>query len=158
MIPPPESSGRTVAVDSNLLVLWIAGSRFPEMVGTHKRLRSYSNDDLDLLREYLLGVRIVTTPNAMTEVSNLIVYGVREPQRSALLDALGAFSAEVEERYVATEAAASSAVFSRLGVADAAWLHCAKAGFELLTDDLALYLAALNHGLAATNFNHLRDA
>lgn len=94
----------------------------------------------------------------MTEVSNLIVYGVREPQRSALLTALGAFCAGVEERYVATATAASSAWFSRLGVADAVWLECARAGFELLTDDLALYLAASYRGLSATNLNHLRDA
>jgi hypothetical protein len=94
----------------------------------------------------------------MTEVSNLVVYGVREPQRSVLLAALGAFSADVEERYVATGTAAALPAFARLGVADAVWLNCARAGFELLTDDLALYLAALRGGLSATNFNHLRDA
>jgi hypothetical protein len=158
MTRPPDRSGRSVALDSNLLVLWIAGSRFPDMVGRHKRLKAYASDDLDILRRYLQGVRIVTTPNAMTEVSNLIVYGVKEPQRSALLGALGAFCVEVEERYVATETAAALPAFTRLGVADAAWLDCVGEGVDLLTDDLALYLAAANRGLSATNFNHLRDA
>lgn len=158
MTPPPDRSGRTIALDSNLLVLWIAGSTFPDMVGKHRRLQSYSSDDLEILRAYVFEAQIVTTPNVMTEASNLIVCGVREPQRSALLQAIGAFAANVEERYVPTRAAASSVAFARLGVADAAWLDVAKAGFELLTDDLALYLAASYLGLSATNFNHLRDA
>lgn len=148
---------RCVALDSNLLVLWIVGSVRPDYIAQHKRLRAYSFDDFSILDHHLNGAALITTPNAMTEAANLIVYGVRDPLKSGFLAALRRFADIAEEEYLPSRDVAASPAYRRLGLTDAAWLAFANRPIELLTDDLALYLAASQSGMAAHNFNHLRD-
>jgi hypothetical protein len=148
---------RQVALDSNLLVLLVVGSLAPSQIAGHKRLRAYDVEDFELLCRHLDGAELVTTPNAMTEASNLIVYGVSEPLRSNLLFALKSVADIVNERYLASGQVMTSDPYRRLGLTDAAWLALSEPRLELLTDDLPLYLAASHAGMNARNFNHLRD-
>jgi hypothetical protein len=46
--------------------------------------------------------------------------------------------------------------FLRLGLTDVAILELLRNSYTLLTVDLDLYLAALQRGMEATNFNHVR--
>lgn len=63
----------------------------------------------------------------------------------------------MEERHVESRQAVARDEFLRIGLTDAAILEMATASHTLLTVDLDLYLTALNRGLKAENFNHLRD-
>lgn len=148
---------RIIALDSNLLVLWIVGSVRPQYIAQHKRLKSYAYEDFAILEHHLNGATLVTTPNAMTEAANLIVYGVKDPLKSVFLAALRRFADIAGERYLPSRDVAATPVYQRLGLTDAAWLASASGKMELLTDDLALYLAACHAGVAVQNFNHLRD-
>lgn len=148
---------RRVALDTNLLLLWVVGNVSFDWLRDHKRLSAFGPDDWRLLAAHIKGADLLTTPNAMTEASNLIVHGVKEPRRSGLLVALALFADEVEERYAASEAVGGLPEYARLGLADAAWLALLDRQAELLTDDLPLSLAALARGIRATNFNHLRE-
>lgn len=148
---------RHVAIDSNLLILLVVGEFDPGLIRFHKRLQSFSVDDYEMLLTLLEDAELITTPNALTETANLITSGVREPRRSELLLCLSGLLAKLEEIYIRSDLAVRDPDFSRLGLADAAWLALLKPDVELLTVDLDLYIAASLRGLRATNFNHLRD-
>ena len=90
----------TVAVDTNLLLLLIVGSTRKDFICRHKRLKSYTERDFELIAQTLRNVDvIISTPNVMTEVSNLLVQGVLEPLRSELLSRFVSLSAAMDERY-----------------------------------------------------------
>ena len=59
-----------------------------------------------------------------------------------------------EEIVVASAVASRNSEFTRLGLADAALLELATRERPLLTVDLDLYLAALDKGAEAVNFNY----
>ena len=99
------------------------------------------------------------TPNIYTEVSNLSRH-ISEPAKTKIANTLREFTltrTDVEERYIASRNAMSREEFIRLGLTDAGLLELAAQKAMILTTDLGLYLAALNAGYQATNFNYLRD-
>lgn len=149
---------RVVALDSNLAVLLVVGQVSKALVGRHKRLRSFSPADFDRLLGFIreAGV-LVTTPNALTEVSNLAHFGLHEPLRSEVMRSLAAVIASMRETYVASNHIVTFDEFLRLGLTDTAWLACLGPTDLLLTADLDLHLAARSRGLNTINFNHWRD-
>lgn len=100
---------------------------------------------------------LVTTPNALTEVSNLARFGRREPLRSEVMRSLASLVASMRENYVPSNPIVTFDEFLRLGLTDTTWLACLAPSDLLLTADLNLYLAALSRGLRTINFNHLRE-
>lgn len=148
-----------VALDSNLLLLFVVGSASRNYIAKHKRLKSFDRSDFDLLVELLSAAStILLTPNTLTETSNLIGH-VSDPALSHIYTVLGTLLQlpEFEERYISSERAASIPELPRLGLTDCALLDLCKDGVPLITADLALFLAAAGRGAKALNFNHLRD-
>ncbi len=147
-----------VALDANLLLLLVVG--LVDKAYKHKRLKQYHDGGVtfDLLIKVIDGTEsILVTPNALTEVSNLLDYGVNEPLRSALWAGFSEFiSSSVLEEYLPSVGLLRDREFSQLGLADCAWLGCINCDTILLTDDLPLFLAASSRGLAAFNFTSLR--
>lgn len=151
------SSG--IYVDANLLVLLVVGLTGKGLIAKHRRLREYTVDDYDLLYRFLKRSRqVFVTPNTVTEASNLLAYH-REPERSALMNALGKLIEESPETVIPSKEASSDSRFIRLGLTDAALLQAVSPTTPLLTVDLDLFLAAsAQSSEAAINFNHLRFA
>jgi len=145
-----------IALDANLLLLLIVG--LVDKGYQHKRLRQYDAVAFELLVNVVgRAERILATPNALSEVSNLLEYGVNEPLRSALWAGFSQFiESSVFEEYRPSVKASSEPEFSRLGLADCAWLGCIDSETVLVTDDLPLFLAASSRGLAAYNFTQMR--
>ena len=145
-------------VDANLLVLLVAGLTERGLIGKHRRLRTYSVEDYDLLAE-LLGRagQVFVTPNTLTEASNLLAqHG--EPERSRLLATLRSLIEASPETVIGSREASGHPAFLRLGLTDAALLQAVSPEVPLVTVDLDLYVAALAQGdERAINFNHLRD-
>lgn len=149
---------RKVALDANLLVLLAVGLVSRDSILRHKRLRAYSPDDFDLLRE-LIGPanRIVATPNSITEASNIAGYGLHEELRAHVYRRLGAIIEALDERYEPSSLVIKEPEYTRLGISDCAWLRCLEISTPLLTVDVELYVAALHRKLTALNFNHYRE-
>jgi hypothetical protein len=147
----------SIILDANLFLLLAAGIASKNYIGTHRRLRSYSVGDFDLLQEILSRAsKILVTPNVLTEASNLAAY-IAEPARGRIYLALKTLVGEaVEERYVESKEAVARNEFIRIGLTDCAILQMPKSACVVLTSDLNLYLAALKAGFRAENFNHLR--
>src|SRR5438874_3988149 len=93
-------------VDANLLLLYILGKTNKQRIPAFKRTQAYSVGDFELLDDFVSRFRkVVSTPNVLTEVSNLgDLYGSellrfrRKLQQAADV---------IEERYIESSRAAS---------------------------------------------------
>lgn len=66
----PRRSG--VLIDSNLLLLLFIGGYDRKQIQINKRLKAFAEEDFDVLVGFLSQFsQLITTPNTLTEVSNL---------------------------------------------------------------------------------------
>ena len=145
-------------LDTNLLLLYLAGMTDRRAVAKIRRLSAYTTGDFDRLARFAGAFnKFLFTPNTITETSNLLRSGAQTPAATAILDNMRLFLDRFGERYVPSSQAASHPEASRLGITDAVLLILAETGANLLTADLDLYVAAIRAKLAATNFAHIRD-
>lgn len=144
-------------VDTNLLVLFIVGSLDVEQVERFKRTRAYTREDYALLVAYFDEfARILTTPNVLTEVSNLVGQ-LTGPLRCQALTALGTLAKQFEEHFHTSRELFDQTQYTRLGLADASIIRTVDEDVTILTDDLDLYLHLSGAGFEAINFNHVRS-
>jgi hypothetical protein len=150
-------TGKPLVLDTNLLVLLVVGSASLTYLGVHKNVKAYSVTDFRLLQGIVLSShKIFTTPNILTETSNLARQFGR-PARDRITQLLAAMIEPLEEIYIESRVVAQRPEFERLGLTDCAILDALEPTHTLLTADLDLYLAALKQGNQAVNFNHLRE-
>ena len=151
---------RGVLVDTQLLLLWCVGTFDKARVATFKNTRGYLTEDYELLASFIGQFdRILTTPNVITELSNLAGQ-LGEPARSNFFSYFSEFvrSECVEERYLETaKVAQDKAAFVRLGVTDVAVKLVTKPEDNLvLTDDFGLFDHLSREGAQVINFSHFR--
>jgi hypothetical protein len=149
--------GDRVLLDSNLMLLWFIGLFRRELIGNFKRVSMFSVEDFDLLLRILRNFKsAVTTPNILTEVSNLS--GSLTDQLKSNYFASFANSVELlQEEYVPSSQAAISPLFRRLGLTDAAIVMAALRPMLVVTTDFELFYHLQALGLDAINFNHERS-
>lgn len=143
---------RPLLVDTQLLVLLVAGLAAPSLIAKHKRTRHYTSTDFKVLLD-LVGYqpRFRYCPHVAAEASNLLgQYG--EPDRTTILTVLQALLNNAEEVSVASRVAMEAREFLRLGLTDAAQLALCTIETVLLTDDELLYRAAHERGVAVLYF------
>lgn len=152
---------RGVIVDTNILLLYLIGSFDRNWIAKFDLLQKYAQEDYDtlvlLLRQF---DRILTTPNILTEASNLCGDLTKEKLKGKLpalyypsfVQSIG----QLNERYVPSNAAAADAAFSRFGVSDCGIAYLAHKSFLVLTDDSHLYRHLDEQRIDAMNFNHIR--
>jgi hypothetical protein len=145
-----------LALDTNILLLWIVGVATGRVLG--KRLKAYSDADLSILQTCIEGHdRLVVTPNVWTEVSNVWDFGIDGSARRTIQQVLSSAIQSSLEISKASREIAVDPDFDRLGLADCAWLAVLDQDTTLLTDDVALCDTAVSRGLKAVNFTRLRD-
>ena len=142
-------------IDTNLLILLVVGLVDRRLVGAHRRTRSFTPQNYDLLLGMIKRLeRVFVTPNTLTEASNLL----ENRHDTRFLEQLRILIEGSEEIIVASATAARNRAFARLGLTDAALLEVVSAERPLITVDLDLYNAALAKGEeAALNFTHLQN-
>jgi len=84
-----------ILVDTNILLLYFVGSVNPKRISQFKRTNQFNVDDFELLIQ-ILGYfqKIVTTPNILTEVSNLIGQ-LTDPEKSLCFNVLAMATAKL---------------------------------------------------------------
>lgn len=144
-------------LDTNVLVLLVAGQTDRGIISKHKNLSSFSVGDFDVLcktiRPY---ASVLTTPHVLAEASNLLAqHG--EPERTRLLETLrDLITNGLEEEPVSSRSAASRPEFPRIGLTDSGLIQATPPGTTVLTTDLHLYLVLSRmRSDAAINFVHL---
>lgn len=151
-----KHSGGTVLVDSNLLLLLFIGKFRRELIAKFKRLNTFTTEDYDTLALLLEQFgRIATTPNILTEVSNLSG-SLRDEMRGLYYNSFAGSLSVLHETYLPSSEVTATPLFRALGITDAGIALLAKDGMLVLTDDLTLYQYATGSGIDALNFNHVR--
>lgn len=146
---------RGLLLDTNLLLALVLGTAKPELIGTHRRLRAFTPEDLDLLKRLARHFQLlVTTPNILTELSNL-AGGLLSSLRPAL-DQVTTYVRVATERYFPSAMTVDDPAFPRLGLADVVTANVAAGKYLVVTADLPLYLFLSENRVDAVNFNHLR--
>ena len=148
---------RGILVDTNILLLYFVGQYDRSKIGQFKRTRDrYSAEDYDVLALLLSRFdRIVTTPNILSEVSNLSQHWA-EPSRAGYSYTFANRIAELSEQYVVSADAASLPCFPKVGLTDSGIVRLANDGYLVLTDDFELYGRLSKAGIDVLNFSHLR--
>jgi hypothetical protein len=145
-----------VVIDTNLLLVYAVGCHDPRWIEKFSRTHSYSADDFSLLSKFVSRFSVVvSTPNILTEVSNLLGQlpgGVKpscfeELRKQILL---------LNEEFLPSRDASSSKHFVRFGLTDSAIMGVSKNRYLVLTDDLKLAFLLEKFGFDVLNFNHLR--
>ncbi|MEQ1650826.1 MAG: hypothetical protein ABL898_19795 [Hyphomicrobiaceae bacterium] len=145
-----------IALDTNLLLLLVVGQATGAAVG--KRLKSFSDDDYQLLLEFVSNYdRLIITPNVATEVSNIWDFGLGGDWRRQVPVVLAHVIQQSLEISKPSKDVVEDPEFARLGLADCAWLGVLDQETTLLTDDVALWNVASSRGFRAVNFTSLRN-
>ena len=147
-----------VAIDTQLLLLLWIGNFDRSQIGRFKRLRQYTETDFDLLCGLVACCpKLVTTPNVLTEVSNLagqlpgeLAEEFREEFRRVVT--------KLNEQHFDSISVTQSDSFLRLGLADGTLLKLARQNVLVLTDDHLLYQQLANDHLPALNFTYVRTS
>jgi rRNA-processing protein FCF1 len=148
--------GREVLIDTNILLMYFVGTLDPKLIPTFKRTATFTIEDYEILVRFLQLFRsIVTTPNILTEVSNLAGQ-IAEPLRTRVFQIFAQAVKIVPEQYIASSTAAENATFVRFGLTDAIIARIAEGEVLVLTDDFRLFQYLEHSGLPVVNFNHLR--
>lgn len=145
-----------VLVDANILLVFLVGTVNQKRILSFKRTNGFTIEDYELLGELFSYLpKIVTTPNILTEVSNL-GGSLNEPERSQFFIVLRRIIPNLVEHYVESKQAANDGKFTKLGLTDAAILSFVKGQYLVLTTDLALANNLQTIGVDVVNFNNLR--
>ena len=151
-----RSSG--VLIDANLLLLYLCGRQFSSTLANLKFLRKYTADDVALL-ERIVGFFpvIVTTPNILTEASNIAGRDLRADVRRVFRVEMCKALEIWEERCVESRRACNHRAFQKFGLTDAVVARLAETGCLVLSDDYVLTGFLQSEGLDALNLNHFRE-
>lgn len=146
-----------ILIDTNLLLLYFVGKYDADLISKFKRTMAFTVEEFLLLAMILQSFdRVITTPNVLTEVSNLS----GQLPKNLHSDFYSDFAARIpvlEERYTASGTIAASVHFNKFGLTDSGIVDIVKRSYLVLTDDLALFGYLQNLGIDAINFNHIRQ-
>jgi rRNA-processing protein FCF1 len=144
-------------IDTNILILYFVGSLNRRQVIKHKRTRQYLPEDFDLLSNFLaiFQNRIVTTPNILTEVSNLLGSCTTQEQKR-LWDIFATRISILEEKYLPSQNLCQTRTFAKFGLTDSVIIELVKEKYLILTDDALLFQYLEKNGIDVINFTHLR--
>ncbi|HEV7645893.1 MAG TPA: hypothetical protein VGO50_18280 [Pyrinomonadaceae bacterium] len=123
-----------ILIDTNIFLLYIVGSLDISLVPEFKRTSDFSESDFEKVSKFIdfFDVKI-TTPNILTEVSNLIG---KKPELRA---ALGIYITKLNEIFIESAKVSEHNAFIEFGLTDTAILNISKDSFLVVTDDRPLY-------------------
>jgi hypothetical protein len=141
-----------VFVDANLLILCFVGAYDRYQIPKFKRTRAYTIEDYDTLVRFLACFeKRITTPNVLTEVSNLTARLPRPVHEAFASNVLG-----MDEYYVESLSIVEHKHFDHFGLTDLGIVALVKNKYLVLTDDLELASYMDGVGVDVINFNRIR--
>jgi predicted nucleic acid-binding protein len=137
---------RDVIIDTNIFILFLAGQINENKIKNYTRNSLYTTEDYYLLLNILSHYdRIITSPNILTEVDN-ILNRITGEDKYKYLTLVKAIYKQTIEKYIKTEVVSQNWFFDTLGITDAAILMMAKESELLISGDSSLcdYAKSLN--------------
>jgi hypothetical protein len=149
-----QHKNKTVILDTNILLVYLVGCVNPQLIKTFPKTNSrYCPDDFKILDDLLRNfTKFTTTPNILTEVSNLGSH-LNGAAKEQFFVFLSKFIQMTTERYVPSAEISQDRFFIEFGITDRGIFELAKTEYLVITDDFRLSARCTN----SINFNHLRD-
>lgn len=145
---------RGLVVDTNLLLLLVVGIVDASRIETFKRTRIFTPADFDLLARIVSRFSLmITTPNILTEVSNLLPQDLQAGCRALFTEQVP----KLDESYLPSKLLVAETSFVRLGLTDTGIIEVARNRYLVLTVDLPLDGYLRSAGIDVINFNHVRQ-
>ena len=141
-------------LDTNILLLFLVGNKFPETKWP-KRLKSFDKDDLNLVNKLCAQYRHITLPNILTETSNLLDSGKKEIVPGAS-DLLARYAGLASEYYLPSAEVVLHPEYPGLGLTDAAIIQLADSDVTVLTVDDELWGRLTASGAKDINIRHAK--
>ncbi len=146
---------RGILLDTSPLLLLFVGTSDVNLVDRFKHTAKYTIRGYNLLTQLVDQFdRIITTPNILTETSNLLDYipgGLEQNHCETIVKLMDFF----KEEYTPSEEIFPHNKFYEFGLADLVTLECAKNKYLVLTDDRPLYGYLLNEKVDVIYFTEL---
>jgi hypothetical protein len=147
-------NNKCVILDTNILLVYLVGCIDVRLISFFKRTSSrFCEDDFEVLNKIFSKFKkFITTPNILTEVSNLGGqlgggYKIR------FFEILSDFINQTPEQYVKSSDIAIDNDFIKFGITDRGVLELSKDDYLIITDDYKLSARCSN----SLNYNHLRS-
>jgi hypothetical protein len=145
-----KHKGKGALLDANLLLVYIVGLLSKRQLERFSRTKQYSGDYDLLLTVVEYFKRLYTTPNVLTEVSNL-----GKELGPSFFDILGSVVQRLDENYCDSKTAVSQKYFRIIGLTDGGLMEVGSQTL-LITTDAQLHRFLRKEQIDAVNFNHLR--
>ncbi|MGB9177797.1 MAG: PIN domain-containing protein [Pyrinomonadaceae bacterium] len=143
-------------IDTNLLLLYFVGRYDPNRISKFKRTMIFTIKDFYILSEiFEFFAKVVTTPNILTEVSNLSNQLPNEIKPS-YFSVFAKHLVKLEENYITSIKIGSLKHFKNFGLTDSGIIDLVKDKYLVLTDDLRLAAYLQNARIDVINFNNIR--
>jgi rRNA-processing protein FCF1 len=153
--------GKRVLLDSNLLLVLLAGKLDSRLFGSFKRISTYSLEDYELLERLLRRFSIlITTPHILAEVSNL-ANSLSEQWREDWLRSMAALLSchnckpLIDECWTPAKQLVVNPEFLAFGLTDAALAQLSNQAL-IVTDDFRLSGILRQRKVSILNFRDLR--
>jgi len=147
---------RGILIDTNILLLWCVGTVNPKRISKFNRTEKFVVEDYEtILKNLQYFSKIVTTPQILTEVNNL-VNQVGEPERFQCLQVLAKQMTILDEFYIASAEIGKRDKFTKFGLTDCGIIEVARDKNLVLTDDFKLANYLPKTGIDTLNFNNFR--
>jgi len=146
-----------IFVDTNALVVLIVGLIDTSLISSHRRTSIYEKVDFENLT-YLIGDldKIVTTPNVLTEVDNLL-NNFQKGHRWAYFQVIKDLISNSTEQFIESKLCLNSTAFFDLGLTDTGILEICKACDFLITGDSKLADYASAFGIKVVDLVKIRN-
>lgn len=149
---------RGVLIDTNLILLLFVGGISEDFIQKFDRTDKFTADDYQMLLRFIDKFdKVITTPNIMTEVSNLVnnsrMYGYK---LKSFFSIFAKALTIISEEYLPSKSIATNQKFYEFGLTDIGIMLVAKNNYLILTTDAGLVSFALCNKIDAVNFNHMR--
>ncbi len=151
-----QHKNKTVILDTNILLVYLVGRVNPEQIEKFNRTNSrYCAEDFEVLDNLLSKfTKFATTPNILTEVSNLGGQ-LSGDVKVAFFNLLSIFIQETNEQYISSSEISKDMLFVKFGITDRGIFELVKTEkYLVITDDRKLAGNLENYSI---NFNNLRD-
>jgi len=151
-----QYKSKGVVIDSNLLLLYFIGSFSIELISNYKKTKIYSKEDYDIINiliDYFN--KIITTPNILTEISNLSNQ-LKEHIKQSFYENMKSKFIILEEIYYPSLQASEWKYFNKYGLTDSVIFKIGSQNYLIITDDFPLSNLLEKLQIPVINFNHIR--
>lgn len=158
-----KQAGKKVVIDANVLILFLVGGIDETIdkinIKKVKATKSFTNNDYKTLINVLDPFEsFITTPNILTEISNLI-FKEKFYFREKILNYLSVLLTEgyILEEVIESKIVCSDHSLNYLGLTDVSIIKISEERLGVITKDLPLYNELIKRDVPVLNFNYLTE-